>query len=459
MGKAYEGHPLVIEVIAGEILDQPFNGNVVAYWNKYRQEFEAIEAAISHQELQLRVKDRVRKSLERLQQDVPYAYTLLLRSSVYRHPVPESFWHWMLWSCTEQEKATALGTIESRYLVFREAVTHTGQFLLRQHNLIRNTAYELLKKISNQGLEWQDDHYIAAEMWHTGYEPDPDASNLEKVQGYLEAFHHLCEVGDWEQASQILSIRLDIPTNEELHNQLGIWGYYLQQIQLYSTILGKLNDAWNCICYSGLGNAYKSLGDYPQAIGYHQQSLRTARKICNRKDEGTALGNLGNVYYSLGDYPQAIGYHQQSLTIFREIGDRYGEGTSLGNLGNAYDSLGNYPQAIEYHQQHLTIAREIGDRYGEGSAVGNLAVTLFQLEQYSEALENLQAALNIFREIGYRSFEAITLNNLAKLYLKLGDRALAIEYWDKALEIFIQLGVLQARKAQELKEKLLSEEA
>ncbi|MBD2087116.1 tetratricopeptide repeat protein [Coleofasciculus sp. FACHB-542] len=579
MGKAYEGHPLVIEVIVGEILAQPFNGNVVAYWNKYRQEFEAIEAAIGHQELQLRVKDRVRKSLERLQQDVPYAYTLLLRSSVYRHPVPERFWLSMLGSCTEQEKATALGTIESRYLVFREAVTHTGQFLLRQHNLIRNTAYELLRKISNQGLEWQDDHYIAAEMWRTAYEPEPDASNLEKVQGYLEAFHHFSEVGFWEEVSQILSIRLDIPSKEQLHNQLGIWGYYHQQIELYNRMLGKLNDHWNGICYGGLGNAYYFLGnysqaieylqqhltiaqkigerkgegtalgnlgivyqtignypqvieyyeqhltitrqigdckgegtalgnlgsayyflgEYPQAIDYYQQSLTIAREIGDCKSEGTALGNLGSVYRTLGNYPQAIDYCQQSLTIAREIGDRKGEGSALGNLGSVYYSLGNYLQAIDYYQQsltiaqqigdrkgegialgnlgsacsclgkypesidyiqqHLTIAREIRNRHGEGTALGNLGNTLFKIEQYSEALEKLQTALKIFLEIGYRSGQAVIFNDLAELHLKLGDRALALEYCDRALSIATDLGIPLAKECQELKEKLLSEEA
>ncbi|GAB4191229.1 MAG: hypothetical protein Fur006_34170 [Coleofasciculaceae cyanobacterium] len=221
MGNAYEGHPLVIEVIAGEILDRPFNGNVVAYWHKHRQEFEAVEAVVGHQELQLQVKDRVRKSLERLEQDVPYAYTLLLRSSVYRRPVPEAFWLEMLWGLTDEEKVAALKTLESRYLVILEGVTHTNQSLLRQHNLIRSVAYELLGKLSNQELEWRKAHYTAAQMWYRTYEPEPDASNLEQVQGYLEAFHHLCEVEDWEQASKILVIPLDTATKDALVNQLG----------------------------------------------------------------------------------------------------------------------------------------------------------------------------------------------------------------------------------------------
>ena len=75
------------------------------------------------------------------------------------------------------------------------------------------------------------------------------------------------------------------------------------------------------------------------------------------------MGGIGLAYQSLGQYQQAIEFHQQSLNIAREIGNRFGEGSALGNIGNAYQSLGQYQQAIEFHQQSLNIAREIGDRF------------------------------------------------------------------------------------------------
>jgi len=83
--------------------------------------------------------------------------------------------------------------------------------------------------------------YRAVVQWLTDYKPKSDATNLEKVRGYLEAFHHLCQVEDWERASKILFIRLNTPTNEELHAQLNTWGYYGEQIDLYSRIVGKLS--------------------------------------------------------------------------------------------------------------------------------------------------------------------------------------------------------------------------
>ena len=91
--------------------------------------------------------------------------------------------------------------------------------------------------------------YRAVIQWLTDYKPKSDSTNLEKVRGYLEAFHHLCAVEDWERASKILFIRLNTPTNEELHAQLDTWGYYSEQIDLYSRIVGKLSPSLDTIFF------------------------------------------------------------------------------------------------------------------------------------------------------------------------------------------------------------------
>ncbi|MGB3509876.1 MAG: tetratricopeptide repeat protein, partial [Microcoleaceae cyanobacterium] len=147
--------------------------------------------------------------------------------------------------------------------------------------------------------------YQAVVIWLSDYKcPQEVNNNLELVKGYLEAFYHLCEVEDWERASQILSIEVP-PINEDLATQLHRWGYYQVCIQLYSRLLGKLARYWDSICLNSLGLAYYSLGEYHKAIEYLQKSLQIAMEIGDRYKEGNALGNLGLAYYSLGDYRQA----------------------------------------------------------------------------------------------------------------------------------------------------------
>ena len=117
-------------------------------------------------------------------------------------------------------------------------------------------------------------HYTAVEYFLTIQdEPSSDATNLEKVNRYLESFHHLCEVKDWEKAKIILSIQLDTPTQEELHIQLGTWGYYNEQINYCSKLLDKLDDITNTVCLNDIGNAYQSLSNLSKSLEFYEREL------------------------------------------------------------------------------------------------------------------------------------------------------------------------------------------
>ena len=54
LGKAYKGHPLVLRVIIGEIINEPFNGDVQAYWHNERentrQKIEEVEKSLAEAE-------------------------------------------------------------------------------------------------------------------------------------------------------------------------------------------------------------------------------------------------------------------------------------------------------------------------------------------------------------------------------------------------------------------------
>jgi len=166
IGGAYEGHPLALRVIAGEIRNQPFNGNLVAYWNRYGNEIEEVEKAIEEAKkgisaskddqyqldryttkLRRHVRSRLEKTFTRLNKEVHDAYLLLCEASVYRCPVPEDFWlsHLEDWDRDEKQQRIALQALRERYLV--EGVVESDRYLLRQHNLIRSVSLEHLKQL------------------------------------------------------------------------------------------------------------------------------------------------------------------------------------------------------------------------------------------------------------------------------------------------------------------------
>jgi hypothetical protein len=163
IGAAYEGHPLALKVIAGEILAPPFNGNLAAYWSTYGHEIEQLEQVMQATDLQgeddplrldcytrqLRqiVRQRIETSFQRLQQEVPLAYQLLCLGSVYRRPVVEDFWLNLLTPFQPQgeQPQLMLEALLDRYLV-EETLEH-NQLHLRQHNVIRSIALSHLRQL------------------------------------------------------------------------------------------------------------------------------------------------------------------------------------------------------------------------------------------------------------------------------------------------------------------------
>jgi len=174
IGKAYKGHPLVLRVIIGEILSEPFNGDVQAYWNddreNTREKIEEVEKALAEAEqgknlgvedewelhkLTREVREQVNKqrlqiAFNRLRIDVKEAYILLCAASVYRASEKEEYWlkhlvHW--WKrlskqdCSKELQIRALEELSNRFLV-EKSLNHNKKRVLGQHNLIRSVAIE-----------------------------------------------------------------------------------------------------------------------------------------------------------------------------------------------------------------------------------------------------------------------------------------------------------------------------
>jgi len=167
IGAAYEGHPLALRAITGEIVNYPFNGNVIAYWKQYGHEIEKIEQIKQQTEiesaddrlkldrytrsLQRSVQQRIEKTFERLSKDFPDAYLLLCFGAVYRRAVPESFYFKTLerFGLDQYRQEIALDALRDRYLIEENVIN--DDLLLRQHNLIRSVALVHLKNWKTRG--------------------------------------------------------------------------------------------------------------------------------------------------------------------------------------------------------------------------------------------------------------------------------------------------------------------
>jgi hypothetical protein len=173
IGKAYKGHPLVLRVIIGEIVES-FGGNVQAYWNEVSSKIEEVENSLVEAEqgktsgednnwqlhqltrnVRVQMKIRLEAAFERLKKDAWDAYILLCTASVYRCPVGQEGWLMQLAGvvkllehqvCSEERQEKALEELRNRYLV-EESLDLNNKRVLGQHNLVRSVALAHLKKL------------------------------------------------------------------------------------------------------------------------------------------------------------------------------------------------------------------------------------------------------------------------------------------------------------------------
>jgi hypothetical protein len=163
IGAVYDGHPLALRTIAGEI-KQSYGGKVRAYWKENSRYIEEVKEAIDEARnqgivqgdedrwelasytkvLRRKVKERIEKTFEHLKNDVYDAYVLLCTASIYRCEVKEKWWLINLEDegYSEDQQKAAIQTLRERYLVEDGGIDDEDNRLVGQHNLIRSVAID-----------------------------------------------------------------------------------------------------------------------------------------------------------------------------------------------------------------------------------------------------------------------------------------------------------------------------
>ncbi|MBL1179249.1 MAG: tetratricopeptide repeat protein [Pantanalinema sp. GBBB05] len=428
-----DGHPLSLSLTAGWLIDPQKNVAPDVTFALTQDDWERFEHIVGDHrgDPEASVGRILAASVERLPINLK---TLWLALSVYR----------LSFDLAAAQAMRATVTLDDLWILTRRSLLEE-QPIQDAPTLAEKWRFQfssLLQRFAQQqasDLTAAHQNAIAYYLFHL--KPKP-WGQLADLTNHLEVFHHWCELHQYHQAFDTISVCDDF---------LDLQGYNRIRLELYSRlVLAWQQQAWQIepsedlkpllASILRLGNAHLSLAQYPLAIRVNHLLRELTHQTTNRFYEGAALGNLGAAYLSQGDYDQAISYSQQQLTIAQTIGDRASEGKALGNLGLAYLYQGDYDQAISYSQQWLTIAQTIGDRASEGKALGNLGLAYLSQGDYDQAISYLQQLLTIAQAIGDRASEGSARGNLGAAYLSQGDYDQAISYLQQQLTIAQTIG-------------------
>ncbi|WP_341739985.1 NB-ARC domain-containing protein [Microcoleus sp. CAWBG640] len=156
--RVYEGHPLALRVIAGEIRESPYNRDIQAYWHDYGEEIVTIEqqqiasdlrssadsVTLANYSINLTdlVKCRIERTFIRLRVSSPLAYILLCMGATYRCSVERTAWLLLIAECPKEAQIIAFQTLQRRFLL--ETDSKAGRVFYRLHSLIRSIALQHL---------------------------------------------------------------------------------------------------------------------------------------------------------------------------------------------------------------------------------------------------------------------------------------------------------------------------
>jgi tetratricopeptide (TPR) repeat protein len=227
------------------------------------------------------------------------------------------------------------------------------------------------------------------------------------------------------------ALGLNLVSNDPSRIQEGI-GYLERSVGLRKDLGDKigLNDA-----YSLLGNAYLTLGRFPQAKDAFVRNQRLCFECGLADDEIFAFINLAIVALEMGEFSRgralAVAAKERSIAS----GSRFclSLALALEALAGAY--LAELIGVTAAMDEAVAIARELKNKYLEINVLVWQAEALLIFGRLTDAVEVAQAATALMEELGYREFEPRLLVFQAEVHGRLAERDEARELLARAHDL------------------------
>ncbi len=216
----------------------------------------------------------------------------------------------------------------------------------------------------------------------------------------------------------------------------------------YLTLLHKLSDdaagpEMDIIkgnYYSTAGLFYKKSGNPKLALPYFRQVVLLAEKDDDKIYTAGQLLNLGNTYRDIGDYKNALQSHLKSLKYFEEAGNKRGESFCYQSISNSFTELKQFENALKYSKKAIQLKTELNDKRGLGTAQDGLGSIYLGLADYDKALQHFTSALVISKELNLVTEQSKAYFNIAKSYAAKNDLKSALINFNRSKQLSMQLG-------------------
>jgi tetratricopeptide (TPR) repeat protein len=227
------------------------------------------------------------------------------------------------------------------------------------------------------------------------------------------------------------------PKDSHIWNELGnIYfdaGAYEEAIDAYNKAIDLTPEfGWP---YSNLALVYTYQGRYAEAIPLYQRSIDL---LNSEREKAITWRNLGNNYRRLNDYDNAVTAYQMADELDPNSDEKNNDQNDdriesdpknahiWNELGNVYSSKGAYAEAINAYNKAMELDPEFGWAYS------NLALVYTYQGKFAEAIPLYQRSIELFSS---DRDKASSWNRLGNTYRRLNNHIDATAAYQRAVEL------------------------
>ena len=192
--------------------------------------------------------------------------------------------------------------------------------------------------------------------------------------------------------------------------------------------------------YNNIGVVYKLMGEYQQALTYHQKALSEANQQLDQSNISNTLHFIGSLYWNISQYDSSLFFYQKALDIKKKINDLKGQAVILNNIGLVYKDRGYFQKALEYHQEALNINTQINHKKEIGKTYNLIGNVYLQINNIDHALNFYTRSLNLRESINDLEGIAQSQKNIALVYRRNNDNKRALDFMKKSLLNYNKIG-------------------
>ncbi len=414
-----EGNPLFIEEIISMMFDTGvFESSGTGRWKVNRIAYESAISTLPNGLIGV-----VQARLD----DLP---------AIARHVVQvasvsgQTFWASLVSEMTGMIPDTVLDDLVTRGIIVENPETSfegERQYQYR-HSLYREVAFEMLPRSKRESYhrqvaKWLGQHIagrddalpLLAFHHQEGQEPEP------AMRAYLSAAQSRLERGLVEEALGLidrgLALAGKVAREVALPLSSQMWALRGQAYNILNRfhessaaclsairLLDELpTDDWlpaRILAYRMLGLAYRSLGQYTDALGALQQAYEYVDRE-NTQQLASVLRAFGALFYARGRLGESLAYQQRAYNYAQELKDEAHLTAAMTQLGGIAYDRGDLATALSYFEQVLSLNRQRENSHYLLMDLRNIGAVYWSLFAYELALQAFDEADSIQQSLRF----------------------------------------------------------